>query len=445
MLAAALLVTAATLSTIPAASAGTGGGAALGVYKESASPAAVEAFGSWLGRQPAYAHDFLAYDTWDEISDPLWWLRGWQGSPYRMVFSVAMIPRDGSTLASGASGQYDARWDSLARNLVAYGQADAVVRLGWEFNGNWFPWSAYKDPPAFVQYWRRIVQTMRAVPGAKFLFDWAPVMGTSAIDPETVYPGDDVVDLIGLSVFDQSWAPGYQDPVQRWTHIRDLPFGLEWHRAFGAAHGKLLTFPEWANIERPGGHGGGDNPYFIEKMFEWFRDNQEVIAYHLLFDPDPESLTAGFYPAAASRFRELFSSELPPAVENQKPPAAPPAPPLPPAPPAPITAPLVSTSVGGGPTVRLRKPHKRSLASRRRTLTLRAWVKAPRGVRRVTFWIDGRRVCTDRRAPYRCKTRTRRLERRAWHRVRVKVADRAGLRAVDTGRFRIVAPRARAR
>ena len=129
-----------------------------------------------------------------------------------------MFPDDGvSSLAQGAAGWYDGRWRALAQNLVAYGQADAIVRLAWEFNGNWFPWSAYVNPTAFVAYRQRIVDIMRAVPGAQFRFDWSVSQGTSAIDPTLVYPRDQYVDYIGMSVFDQGWVPGWQDPVQRWT------------------------------------------------------------------------------------------------------------------------------------------------------------------------------------------------------------------------------------
>ena len=41
-----------------------------------------------------------------------------------------------------------------------YGFADATIRLGWEFNGNWFAWAASNDPAAFITYWQRIVTAM---------------------------------------------------------------------------------------------------------------------------------------------------------------------------------------------------------------------------------------------------------------------------------------------
>ena len=55
------------------------------------------------------------------------------------MYSVPLLPKDGSTLAAGASGAYDAHFETMARELVAQGQGDAIIRLGWEFNGSWYP------------------------------------------------------------------------------------------------------------------------------------------------------------------------------------------------------------------------------------------------------------------------------------------------------------------
>ena len=60
------------------------------------------------------------------------------------------------------------------------GEGDAILRLGWEFNGTWYPWSVTNrtDAAHFVGYFRHIVSTMRAVPGADFRFVWNADVGT---------------------------------------------------------------------------------------------------------------------------------------------------------------------------------------------------------------------------------------------------------------------------
>ncbi|MFQ5426976.1 MAG: Ig-like domain-containing protein [Gaiellales bacterium] len=406
-----ILLAAVTVGALAAgpglAASGTTGSAALGVYKAPAHPPAVDAFGAWLGRQPKYALDFLAFDDWTEISEPIWWLERWQGSPYTMVFSVGIVPDDGvATLAQGAAGQYDAYWSTLAQNLVSYGQGSAVVRLAWEFNGNWFPWSASLDPGSFVTYWRRIVDTMRSVAGADFRFDWSPVAGVSAIDPETVYPGDAYVDYIGMSVFDQSWYAGWQDPVQRWTHVKTFPFGLEWQRGFAGEHGKLLSYPEWSLIERPDGHGGGDDPYFIERMHKWLRENRDAIAYHIYFDPDPKSLTENYYPNSAVRFRELFVDDFP----------------------------------ATGPVVKIVNPRRKRVTTDAFAVLIKARVSSPNGVRRVAFRINGRKVCIDRSAPFTCRAQTRKLNPGRWNRLTAAAIDGAGRKTIVGQGLRLTRP-----
>ncbi len=87
--------------------------------------------------------DYSTRSTWDEIANPTYMLSAWRNSGYRMVYAVAMLPTaksSGATLADGADGDYDHYYETLARNLVAYGQGDSIIRLGWEFNVGGWPW-----------------------------------------------------------------------------------------------------------------------------------------------------------------------------------------------------------------------------------------------------------------------------------------------------------------
>ena len=46
------------------------------------------------------------------------------------------------TLAQGATGAFNLYYVTLAQTLVAGGQSNAYLRLGWEFDGSWMPWDA---------------------------------------------------------------------------------------------------------------------------------------------------------------------------------------------------------------------------------------------------------------------------------------------------------------
>ncbi|HEV2712784.1 MAG TPA: glycosyl hydrolase, partial [Gaiellaceae bacterium] len=183
-----------------------------GVYRGGGNVAGVTEFEAWVGTKVTWALDFVPGATWADIESPTWAANRWARSKYRTIYSVPLLPASGGSLREGAAGAYNEHFRRLAQTLVATGEGDAVLRLGWEFNGAWFRWSAAHEPAAFASYWRQIVTTMRGVPGAAFRFDWCPILGNGAVAAERAYPGDAYVDYIGLDVYDHDWYPGWQEP-----------------------------------------------------------------------------------------------------------------------------------------------------------------------------------------------------------------------------------------
>ena len=118
---------------------------------------------------------------------------------------------------------------------------------------------------------------------------------------DLVYPGDDVVDYIGLDVYDYKQEGSAQE---RWDrHYLKAPFGLQWHRDFATQHGKLMSYPEW------GVGQFGDNPFFIQQMRDWFVQNDDKIAYAAYFDVDglwPTQIDNNQFPQSQKLFRKLF-------------------------------------------------------------------------------------------------------------------------------------------
>ncbi len=315
--------------------------AKFGVYRGGGNTAGVAEFEAWAGRPVDVAVDFLAQGSWTDISRPTWWASRWGATRYQTVYSVPMYPQTGGTLAEGATGAYNSHFDQLARTLVAHGEGDSIIRLGWEFNLSGSHWNAAVAPAAFVSFWRQVVNTMRAVPGAQFRFDWCPNRGRGSIAPDTVYPGDAYVDYIGMDSYDTGWAAGWQDPVRRWQTILTEPYGLNWHRDFSRSHGKPMSYPEWGLWVRPDGHGGGDAPYYIAKMHEWFAANNVGYQAYFEFDaPDGQHrLMSGQFPLGASAFKSLFAAPAPPPTPPPPPPPTPPPPPPTPPPPPPTPPP----------------------------------------------------------------------------------------------------------
>ena len=277
---------------------------ALGVYVGGQNPTGVAEFGTWLGRQPTYALDWMGGDDWASITGQSWSpLPAWKGKGYTVVLGVPMFPQGGS-LYNGAQGYYDANWTKLAQHIRAT-DVPVILRVGWEFGGGWYPWAV--DSPAkaddYATYFRRIVARMREViPGLRFL--WNPIWGWQAVDPTLAYPGDEFVDYIGIDVYDQSWIPNYTDPAARWQDFMDAPYG----GTFWALWKGPLCIPEWGLTIRADGHGGGDAPYFIERMADYIEANCAWHAYFEYDAPDGKHALRTNFPNGAAAFKRRFGA-----------------------------------------------------------------------------------------------------------------------------------------
>ena len=328
---------------------------AVASYRWPVGTAGVDAFAAWLDRPAVWALDFVGSESWDNVGWPIYWLEGWSkwaaAKPgRRLVLAIPLLPgpvdgggpKQGKTglgmpvsLEQGAAGDYNHHFRQLAENLVAHKLTDVILRPGWEFNGNWYTWKAKGKEKAFAEYWKQIVTTMRAVPGAKSVqFCWNPTLGDQDFPADQAWPGDDFVDHVGVDVYDETWAAGtypwpkgadaatiFARQQKAWKEwIVESPRGLAYWTKFAKDHGKPLAFPEWGLNSREDGHGGGDNPYFIERMHAFITEPANRVAFHGYFDVNADrdhrhQLSPGLpggknegteYPAAAARFRELF-------------------------------------------------------------------------------------------------------------------------------------------
>jgi hypothetical protein len=242
-----------------------------------------------------------------------WMVEPWDGSGYTLSLGVPMIPDNSSgtavgTLAQGATGAYNSYFVTLAQTLVAGGASHAYLRIGWEFDGSWFPWSATSSgaEASYAAYFQQIVTAMRSVPGEAFQFVWNPdaVAFTDSGDSvQAAYPGNAYVDVIGLDAYDQTWAT-LQTPANAWSSTL-LP-ALTAAQKFASSLGKPLALPEWGVIIRSDGHGLGDDPNYINHMVSWMETASNDVAYEAYFDYDASGLnsqiTGGSFPNSLAAF-----------------------------------------------------------------------------------------------------------------------------------------------
>jgi hypothetical protein len=107
--------------------------------------------------------------------------------------------------AAVASGQYDQKIIRLGKFITRVSKP-VYLRIGYEFEGTWNP--SYADPEMYKAVFRRVTKILRGQGVTNFATVWQT--SASPLDDmierkheniEDWYPGDDVVDWLGLSWF----------------------------------------------------------------------------------------------------------------------------------------------------------------------------------------------------------------------------------------------------
>ncbi|MFI6434803.1 glycosyl hydrolase [Streptomyces sp. NPDC050759] len=302
----------------------------------------------WLGgAELRVGHTYLPGDLWSNIEGAPGFLDAWArwrtGRDDRMfVLNVPMLERNEEhvsdaevrlLLRQGAAGRFDHHFRALAERLVRLKVPDTVIVLGWEMNGTTYTHRCGPDPQAWKTYWNRIVTAMRAVPGQRFRFDFAPSRGRDAVPWTRCYPGDDSVDIVGMDSYDQPSGMTFDEQVNE-------PYGLRAQVNFAKAHGKPVSYPEWGLFRN------GDNAEYMRRMLAWMNEHKPL--YNTLTDYCPHGVwQCPDNPRAAEIYRSLLSGTITDPVTE---PAEPTDPVTEPAEPTdPVTEPAEPT-VPAGPT-----------------------------------------------------------------------------------------------
>ena len=295
-----------------------------------------DAYEKWLGAPVPLGEAFLSNANWGFLegssANAKSFFAGWsswtKSSGHALVLALPMIlAGEGyASLASCAAGNYASHWSTLGASLVAAGLESTVLRPGWEFNGDWSDVYAKGHESDFAGCFRSIVDSMRSVAGASFVFTWNPAIGVSGgFAAENAWPGDAYVDVIGLDIYDISYASyptsgtisaSTYDAV--WKSYQTESHGLSFWQAYAKTHDKPLAFPEWGLWARGDSHhGGGDDPAFIQHMHDFIAAND--VAYACYFDvhahdgdhelwpgSDPNNPVVTAFPNGKAAYTKLF-------------------------------------------------------------------------------------------------------------------------------------------
>lgn len=281
-------------------------------------------FERWRGTPVDVRTVFMSINNWRNMVRSGTWAanRGIMGA--RTVLAQGMLPETHrGRHRECAAGLYDAYMRQLGANLVASGLADAVIRLGWEANrmGS-FPWAATGNGASYKACFRRWVAVLRATPGQRFLIDWnMGARGTLPYHLDRIYPGSDVIDIIGVQQYDTCPPVRTEAEWQRKMHTYNKktgsPYGLATWLAYAKSKGKPLSIPEWGIGGRRSlcRQPGFDNPFYIKAIHDFLRANAESIAYESYFNGDAghnprrgthQLFPTAYNPRAAAAYRSLW-------------------------------------------------------------------------------------------------------------------------------------------
>jgi hypothetical protein len=309
-LVATVIAAAATLTTVALAGEPAGAATATsavtwpsGVYSGSgAGTSSAKSFASYRGSSVSVAEVYPPRDTWQNFADDQYLIKQYSDFTGRLSLGIPLTIGN-TTLSAIAAGNADKYFTTFAKNLNALGRGNSDLRVGWEFNGNWYPWSAY-DPATYLAAFRHVSKLLKAaLPNSTI--DWNGNWGGSQCkhNPFTeLYPGDSYVDVISLDAYDGGWVAANTDA--KFTNWKDHDFSLQDWYDFAVNHGKKFAMAEWGLVA----DGEKDNPTFIKGMYNFFAAHASHIAYEAYFNSSGSSIyDPNKYPNSSTEYRGLWS------------------------------------------------------------------------------------------------------------------------------------------
>jgi len=328
---------------------------ALGVFTQGGKKD-VDNMERWLGRTVNFRLVWAGWQNWQptmaafkKLTHPR---TGHVANNDRtLIIAMGLTMKQGSQgatqarakLQAAANGANDAFWREIGKVLhergldgrFPDGRPKVILRVGWESNGDWYPWSSQGNEELFAKAFRRAHDRVsERAPNMTWIYGLS-VNKSNEASVRKAYPGDAYVDIIEMDVYD-SWAAypqsggGDRNPGARqrsWEMKLNGNVGLNFLARFAQERGKLLAIGEtglWRqNVGgRAGEVGGGDNPQWIDNIHNWantqaragrlgwlnyFEANTNSTKHALRGNSSNRGATAGSqFPKAAARFLQVF-------------------------------------------------------------------------------------------------------------------------------------------
>ena len=176
---------------------------------------------------------------------------------------------------------------------------NAEIRLGWEANGDWFPWSAGSQPELWKQCFTRIANVWKSE-STDFRICWS-LSKKGRIDVRTIWPEGAPITNICLSHYDDAYDRLGTDTYKGgcWGLRCWLQFVKD--QRLKNYPNLRLAFGEW------GVGRAGDNPQYIQDMRDFFVEAGSYLAHEAYNNSGKFQLyPVNKLPKSSSRYQQLF-------------------------------------------------------------------------------------------------------------------------------------------
>jgi hypothetical protein len=292
---------------------------------DTTCPAKVE---SWLGRPVDVVGATITTTAW--INTATFTQTTGQSPLLECSFPLLSIfdeSNDLNDMAQAASGAYDAAYTAMAQALAAWPNPLLSVRIGWELNGTWYPWSngvgTHATYATYVAAFKRAAAIVKRY-NPHALVQWCVAWGQpssgqpSAVEAEVMnyWPGaydaatnPGGVDVISMDFY-QANVSHYNNGGKQstWAMVQsDTAFtaiNLDWMTTFAQQMGVKIALSEYAagdDASMGDGSGPGlDDGAWTASSIQWM--NSQPPGFFLWTDwsddaPADDIVTQGANPA----------------------------------------------------------------------------------------------------------------------------------------------------
>ncbi len=192
--------------------------------------------------------------------------------------------------AGGRNDDYTAWAESIADGGARADGEPIYIRPDWEIGGEWFPWTAraQADAEAYKEAFGQMAGSFKSV-DSDFQMVWDAAADRG--DQTYLYPGDDVVNVIGQTHFFQRQYQG-DDPVAAFDKAVDgYAFGLAQLDAFAEERGKPVAIAEL-------GANGADAGAWFDEVQEWAAGQDNLAFVNVWYDGPESGYDGSSNPAA---------------------------------------------------------------------------------------------------------------------------------------------------